>query len=158
MVGKKIITIIIMVLLMINLASALCDFQFVTYYGKCETMGDIRVYDDAGNLLVEQLFTTNKGCYNESYAISIPGGSNKDCLIQEGDNLHFTVSKVPHGVTEWNGKNSMINYELNRFAKKQIVGDAISPNLLYLLLVTLTFIVLGFVIIEYYRRKRWAKK
>ena len=143
---------IIILTLTATLASAKCEVEFVTYYGQCDTDGDILVSDSNGAPVAEQLYGVDKGCYKGAYAISVPGGGEDDCLASSGDKLSFSVSGKKYAEAEWVPDSKIINLDLQRPRYKEPF-TGISPGSVYLLLTILVMIVISYLATQFYRRK-----
>lgn len=142
------------ILITIPLVSAECT-DFVTYYGSCEGAGDILVKDSQNNIVVEQLYSVDKGCYNNKYLVSVPGGST-DCPIKDKDMLSFSISGLKYKEVLWDVNNKYVELDLERPRFKP-VGSVISSQSIYLLLSVLAIFVVAYLIFSFYKNKRIRK-
>jgi hypothetical protein len=140
---------LVIALMMINIVSAACSPEFVTYYGACDTPGDISVINSQGEVVVEQFYTIDKGCYDHKFAVSVPGG--KDCLVVEGEGIKFLVSGAIYGEAEWTGHDKIVNLDLQRPGFEE---EVVSSGLLYLVLTILILVIIFLMVVELYRRIR----
>lgn len=154
---KPVLVPIIALLLVVTLAlgvSAVCDTKFVNYYGSCPNDGDIQVYDSQDNLVVEQFYTLNKGCYNGNYFISVPGGENKDCVVRPSERLHFKLGTVEMGSIEWSPSPSTQNLDLVRPLPpmEQMPKRGKTSNLFYIVSIIL-LVIIAIVAVWHYQKK-----
>jgi len=134
--------------------SALCDVDFVNYYGTCTDDGDLRIVDSEGNVLMEQLYTVNRACYNGNYHIAVPGGSGDDCQIREGNLIQFQVSGVTMGYSEWSSSSKVVELNLERPKYKEARGEIISTTTLYFIITIMALLVVIITILEFFRKRR----
>jgi len=144
------ITLILISIFSLSFASAGCN-DFVTYYGSCEGAGDIIVEDVDGNVIVEQLYTIDKGCYENKYLVSVPGGSS-GCPVSDGDSLRFKVSGKEYTSHLFDVNQKYVELNLERPKYKQ-GGNVLSSGSVYLLLSVLAILVVFYFIIRFYRRR-----
>ncbi len=148
------VVLILNLFLTISLVYAKCNVEFVTYYGNCDTAGDILVSDSHGQPVAEQLYGVDRGCYKGAYAISVPGGKEDDCPASVGDKLSFSVSGKKYAESGWIPDAKVINLNLERPKYKESFGNLISSGAVYLLLTVLVLIVVVHLATQYYRRRR----
>ena len=150
----NVIMVVIGILLLSVPAAALCQVEFVNYRGSCPEGGDLRVIDSRGEVLIEQFYTVNKGCYQGEYHIAVPGGSGDECRIQSGDIIFFHVNGITMGSATWSGVEKIVTLDLVRPSYHEIRGKSISPTVLYFVLTVMALLVVLISILQFYRRRR----
>ncbi len=84
----------------------ICKSSPVVYYGYCEPLGDLAVYDGSGSLIEEQAYSLTSGCTKNIYRVVVSGGPG--CAVEEGDSLVFKISGKIAGAAVWRQSASSV--------------------------------------------------
>jgi len=108
---KKLFLYILFLLILSVFASGeTCKSTPVSYYGFCDPVGDLKIYDSSGNLLQSQPYSETSGCTSHIYRAVISGGPG--CSIDEGSTIVFKISGKTAGAVAWHALSSSVQLNI----------------------------------------------
>jgi len=115
--SKLIITLAFFLIFSTIVSADFCDLRGVKYYGYCNKAGDIVVVDEQNNIIAENLYGENSGCYNGVYTLVVSGGPSPGCILQENEVITFYLGGTLAGATKWSGICSRLDcYRGSRYS------------------------------------------
>ena len=129
----KLVLVLVVLIMSVGMASAICDFESAKFHGSCPYDGNIRVFDEQNNLIVEQFYSLNQGCYHGMYVIQVHGGVDQECVLNPGEKVSFELNGNNVGNSLWSGESIV---ELN-------LGKKVSNSLgLWLAIIGIVIVLL----------------
>ena len=110
---KLLIALFIILVFSSFVSADFCDLRGVLYYGYCNKEGDVAVYDEQDNLITENFYGQNSGCYNGTYLVIVNGGPSEGCVLQENEVISFYLGGKLAGATKWSSTILNRQFDLN---------------------------------------------